>query len=81
MTLKEELFNRETVSVLANQIKDAYPQFELEQFTNDCVNAFDPLELKERMAFVREMLYKYLPKDFKEFQVENDHGVHSHFAE
>ena len=75
MTLKEELFNIETVSILANQIKDAYPSFETDSFIKECFDAFDPLELKERMAHVREMLYKYLPKDFKEAVLIMEKGI------
>ena len=66
MTLKDELFNRETVSVLSNLIKKVHPVFNDIDFVNDCEKSFPTLELKERMSSVREQLYIYLPKDYIE---------------
>ena len=66
MTLKEELFNRETVQVLADLIKNVYGPFDEKEFVNECERSFSPLELKERMSSVREQLYHYLPKDYIE---------------
>lgn len=64
MTLKDELFNREQVTILADLIKDVHTTFNKDDFINDCVNSFPPLELKERMSSVRKELYNYLPKDY-----------------
>lgn len=64
MTLKEELFNKKTVSVLANLIKDVYSAFNAESFINDCTQSFAELELKERMSHVRKTLYFYMPEDY-----------------
>ena len=66
MTLKDELFNKDTVSVLADLIIEVYPTFQTEKFVSDCVRTFPPLELKERMSSVREQLFIYLPSDFIE---------------
>lgn len=64
MTLKNELFNRETVTILAKIIKEVYSDFEYDKFINDSVDSFPPLELKERMTSVRKQLRTHLPDNY-----------------
>lgn len=66
MTLKDSLFNQETVSTLANLIKDVHPSFRSDEFVSECVKTFPPLELKERMSSVREQLNIYMPSNYIE---------------
>jgi len=66
MTLKDELFNIETVTKLGNCIKKVDSLFEIELFAQEAVKEFDSLELKERMTRVREMLEKYLTGTYLE---------------
>ncbi len=64
MTLKDSLFNKDTVTMLANQIMSVYSKFDQDTFINDSIKTFKPLELKERMSSVREKLEKHLPNDY-----------------
>ncbi|MCH4888053.1 DNA alkylation repair protein [Acidaminobacter sp. JC074] len=62
--LKDELFNRETVSELASSIKKVYEDFECDVYIEECVSGFDSRELKERMTFMAEKLEDFLPSDY-----------------
>lgn len=66
-SLKDELFNRETVQELGTAIKSVYPSFELDDFVENCLIGFPELELKERMSLVCECLTHALASDY--FQV------------
>ena len=65
MTLKEQLFSRKTVMELAERIQRVYPDFPKDAFVRDCVKAFGPLELKERMHHVAGMLEQHMTSDFE----------------
>ena len=65
-SLKDELFNPHKVEKIAREIQEVYPSFESSDFTKEVVEAFPTLELKERIYHIRDMLHKYLPKDYKE---------------
>ena len=63
--LKDELFNREKVEMIAKQIEDIYPSFKKDKFTQKVLRKFPELELKERVSHIREMLFVYLPKEYE----------------
>ena len=65
-SLKDELYNLQKVEMIAREIQEVYPSFEGSDFIKEIVEAFPTLELKERIYHIRNMLYKYLPKDYKE---------------
>ena len=65
-SLKDELFNPKKVNQIASEIKSAYAPFEEEKFEEEVVEKFDELELKERIAYIRDMFRKYLPSDYVE---------------
>lgn len=64
--LKEELFNKNTVSKMSRAIKNIYTSLDEESFIDDIIFPFDSMELKERIYWISEMLRKYLPDSFKE---------------
>jgi 3-methyladenine DNA glycosylase AlkC len=63
-SLKDELFNPRKVHQIASEIKEAYASFEQEAFEKEVVDKFHELELKERIAHIRDMFAKYLPNDY-----------------
>ena len=65
-SLKDHLFNAEKVTFLADAISNVYPSFEKNAFEKEIVAAFPNLELKERIAHIRQCLKKYLPSDYQE---------------
>ena len=65
-SLKDELYNLQKVEMIAREIQEVYPSFEGSDFIKEIVKAFPTLELKERIFHIRNMLYKYLPKEYKE---------------
>ena len=65
-SLKDELFNPKKVNQIASEIKSAYAPFEQEKFEEKVVEKFDELELKERIAHIRDKFRKYLPSDYVE---------------
>ena len=65
-SLKDELYNPQKIEMIASEIKEVYPSFEASQFTKETLVKFPKLELKERIYHIRDMLYKFLPSDYKE---------------
>ncbi len=65
-SLKDQLFNRESITELSTSITKVYGSFDGEKFIQQCLSGFDTRELKERMSFVRECLEDYLPDDYIE---------------
>ena len=65
-SLKDELFNPIKVEMIAREINEVYPSFDACSFTKEVVDRFPTLELKERIYHIRDMLHKYLPKDYRE---------------
>jgi len=65
-SLKDELFNPEKVHQIASEIKAVYKAFEQEKFEKEVTDKFSELELKERIAHIRDMFAKYLPNDYVE---------------
>lgn len=66
MTLKDSLFNMDTVSGLADRIVSVNSVFDKESFIKDCLQAFPSLELKDRMIHVSNMIDRYLTGSFIE---------------
>jgi 3-methyladenine DNA glycosylase AlkC len=64
-SLKDALFNRAKVSGLAAGIARVYPAFHEDAFVEQCVERFPELELKQRIAWIRECLRTHLPDDFR----------------
>ena len=64
MTLKEQLFNLDTVSSLTKSIKISFSEFNEEAFIEEALIQFKDKELKERITVLTHLLEKYLPSDF-----------------
>jgi 3-methyladenine DNA glycosylase AlkC len=64
-SLKDMLFNQEKVVMLATNIAAVYPDFDAKTFIKTTVEKFPELELKQRIAWIREQLYAYLPKEYQ----------------
>ena len=62
-SLKDELFNRETVNRLAMDF-DAAGVFKAQPFVDQVMAGLAPLELKARIAWIAEVLADHLPSDF-----------------
>ena len=62
-SLKDDLFNAETVGRLAQHFGDA-GVFDPAAFSADVMADMLPLELKERMHLIADVLERYLPTDF-----------------
>jgi 3-methyladenine DNA glycosylase AlkC len=65
-SLKDHLFNRESVTRLANMLASADPEFPTAKFIEGVMDGLSPLELKQRVSFITEVLASYLPRDFDE---------------
>lgn len=65
-SLKDQLFNRNKVDMIAGQITRVYPQFDHIPFVNDTVARFSDLELKERINWISDQLKTFLPSDYND---------------
>jgi len=65
-SLKDQLFNENSVRKLSDEIDQAFSMFEKEAFYQEVLSAFPALELKERIHHIRDMLAKYLPDEYDE---------------
>ena len=63
-SLKDDLFNRETVGILAHGFERA-GIVEAETFVEEVMVGLAPLELKARIAFIADVLARFLPQDFE----------------
>jgi 3-methyladenine DNA glycosylase AlkC len=63
-SLKDQLFNEGKVKYLANLIFEVYSDFSEYDFVDCVMDKLLDLELKERMSWITENLYNFLPKDF-----------------
>ena len=61
--MKDDLFNRETVTRLAREF-DAAGVFKAAPFVDQVMAGLAPLELKARIAWIAEVLADHLPRDF-----------------
>lgn len=65
-SLKDELFNRATITQAANRIKNVYQPFDQQGFIEEASKGIEPLELKERMAYVASLLDAYIELPYPE---------------
>lgn len=63
-SLKDLLFNEGKIKMLASRIKSTYSDFDDSTFVKNTVDKFPELELKQRIAWIREQLYIHLPNDY-----------------
>jgi len=63
--LKDTLFNPLKVRKIALEIKKVYPDFQDQRFEKEVCEEFPKLELKARMYHIRDVLGKYLPKEYE----------------
>ncbi|UWQ98313.1 hypothetical protein K3729_12710 [Rhodobacteraceae bacterium S2214] len=63
-SLKDDLFNTDTVTRLANGFADA-GVFKAQPFVDQVMAGLGPLELKARIAWIAEVLADHLPTDFQ----------------
>jgi 3-methyladenine DNA glycosylase AlkC len=64
-SLKDHLFNATKLELLSLPIQNAFPEFQTKNFQEEVLEAFPKLELKERIAHIRECLKKYLPQNYQ----------------
>ncbi|MEM7737054.1 MAG: DNA alkylation repair protein, partial [Deinococcota bacterium] len=65
-SLKDQLFNKDKVTYLAELFQEAYSQFSSDAFIKSVVDAFPELELKQRITHITEQLNAYLPDDYSD---------------
>lgn len=58
--------NPQALRRLANNLQRARRDFDVEAFVRDCVRGLEPLELKQRVQHVIEVLHRHLPQRFSE---------------
>lgn len=65
--LLKNLYNREYINLLSQNIKSYYEEFKSDEFIVDIFNnSWSELELKKRMRHIAYTLGLYLPQDYKE---------------
>ncbi|MEM7099299.1 MAG: DNA alkylation repair protein [Pseudomonadota bacterium] len=62
-SLKDQLFNEETVSELADALGGAHRQFDRAAFLKQVLDKFPELELKARIAHIVDVLGEHLPAE------------------
>ncbi|MFK5882727.1 MAG: hypothetical protein QM489_00055 [Candidatus Izemoplasma sp.] len=63
-SLKDEIFNVNSINKLAKYIKAVYHPFADKAFVDDVMLELEQFELKQRVSLITRTLYKYLPKDY-----------------
>ncbi|SMX34171.1 hypothetical protein [Actibacterium lipolyticum] len=63
-SLKDHLFNRERVQYLAGLFQASAPSFDAALFTDQVMADLAPLELKQRITLIAEVLERHLPREF-----------------
>ncbi len=64
--LKDEFFNKETVSKLSHAIKEVYKSLNEDIFIKEVITEFENLELKGRVHWISIVLKKHLPNSYEE---------------
>jgi 3-methyladenine DNA glycosylase AlkC len=64
-SLKDHLFNPESVTYLAKQLASAHADFNSKLFVADVLKRLPQLELKERIIWIAEVLESHLPANYK----------------
>ena len=62
-SLKDHLFNKDTMAYLADLFVAADPNFNKKKFVAEVMGKFPALELKVRILWITEVLTKHLPSD------------------
>ncbi|MES2749679.1 MAG: hypothetical protein V4606_04785 [Patescibacteria group bacterium] len=62
-SLKDHLFNKDTVTYLADLFVAVDATFNKKKFVNEVVGKFPELELKARIVWITEVLARHLPSD------------------
>jgi len=65
-SLKDQLFNKESVNYLADLFVFAYSTFDKKWFVKNVLLKFPELGLKERITHMAEQLHVYLPKGYED---------------
>jgi len=65
-SLKDHLFNEETVGRLGGMLADADPSFDRESFMASVLEAMPDLELKQRITMISDLLGEQLPNNFEQ---------------
>ena len=65
-SLKDHLFNPQTVGWLAGLLADVDPAFDRDGFEAEVLSAMPELELKQRISMIAEVLATHLPEDFEQ---------------
>jgi 3-methyladenine DNA glycosylase AlkC len=63
-SLADQLFNAESVRILADAMTKVWPQFDKAEFTQKSLAAFPDLQLKQRISHMVDRLDEQLPDDF-----------------
>ncbi len=63
-SLKDHLFNKESVGYASDLLKSAHPKFDKAGFCSTVLAAFPSLELKQRISHMSETLGEFLPADY-----------------
>jgi len=63
-SLKDHLFNEETIGLLADLFGDTDPSFERDRFMTSVVDAMPGLELKQRITMIADVLSEQLPANY-----------------
>jgi 3-methyladenine DNA glycosylase AlkC len=65
-SLKDHLFNQETMTRLGGLLAPVIPGFATDQFVAEVMAGMKPLELKQRITHVAGMVDRYLPEDYEQ---------------
>jgi 3-methyladenine DNA glycosylase AlkC len=61
----KNIFNSQSVELLANCVKQVWPKFKTESFQKSVIDELSSLEMKDRVRLIAGSLRKYLPQDFQ----------------
>ena len=55
-SLKDQLFNKEKITILSQRISKVFKEFQSNNFYTDVISKFPELELKERIFHINESI-------------------------
>lgn len=64
-SLKDQLFNKQNVTKIADEISYVYPAFATNDFITTVVSKFSQLELKQLITSISQSFKSYLPVDLR----------------
>ncbi len=65
-SLKDHLFNEETMTRLGRLLEPVLPGFDVDRFVPEVVAGIGPLELKQRISHIAGEVERYLPEDYEQ---------------